>query len=347
MVLVDHWLGEMNRLPLGALGVTIFFVLSGFLITRILLSSKDKLAGETNGLGRYLKTFYIRRTLRIFPLYYSCLLILLIADVPPVRETIGWFLLYASNLYIGLNAHWMGVVDHLWSLAVEEQVYLFFPFLLFFVPKRYVPLTMWTMIAGSIAFRYILFVGGSSWIKSYVLTPSCLDSFGLGALLAYVWLYRRTWVNLLFSHSAGVVVSLLAYVLVIAASKAFENPHNILTEVWERLAGSVLGFFLIGRAAYGFKGWMKALLENSICRYLGQISYGMYIFHNLIYNPYHTPATHPTLQIWNKMVGIAPVLDELFVLKFFYFAALTILAASISWFCLEKPINSMKERFSY
>ena len=73
LVLFDHWMGHID-FPvgaIGALGVTIFFVLSGFLITRILLSSKDRLSNKPNGgLSTYLKTFYIRRTIRIFPIYY-------------------------------------------------------------------------------------------------------------------------------------------------------------------------------------------------------------------------------------------------------------------------------------
>ncbi|RRB18436.1 acyltransferase [Larkinella knui] len=347
LVLYDHWMAERNSLPLGPLGVTIFFVLSGFLITRILLSSKEKLAGRPDGLSFYLKTFYIRRTIRIFPLYYFSLLILFIANVPLVREKIVWCVLYATNIYIAYYQQWMGVIDHFWSLAVEEQVYLIFPLLLFFVPRRQVPLTMWLLIAGSVCFRYFLYTQHYSWVVAYVFTPACLDSFGLGALLAYLWLYKKEWLQKLFSTSTGFVASLAVYVLLVGVAKSYDDPHNVVAEVWDRLAGSVLGFFLIGRAAIGFKGWMRWFLENPVSRYLGQISYGLYIFHNLIYNFYHTPPSHPTIRIWNKMTTLVPAIDQFFVLKFFYFAILTVIVASLSWFLLEKPINSLKDRFSY
>ncbi|GAB3937800.1 acyltransferase [Larkinella terrae] len=347
LVLYDHWMAERNSIPLGPLGVTIFFVLSGFLITRILLSSKDKLAGRPDRLSFYLKTFYIRRTIRIFPLYYFSLFILFVYNVPPVREKLAWCVLYATNIYIAYYQEWMGVIDHFWSLAVEEQVYLIFPLLLFYVPRRHVPLTMWSLIVFSVIFRYFLYAQHYSWVVAYVFTPACLDSFGLGALLAYLWLYQKEWLHRLFRNSNGVVISLLVYILLVILSKTFEAPHNVVSEVWDRLAGSVLGFFLIGRAAVGFKGWMRWFLENPVSRYLGQISYGLYIFHNLVYNFYHTPPSHPTLRIWNKLATYVPAIDQFFVLKFFYFVVLTIIVASLSWFLLEKPINSLKDRFSY
>ncbi|MGA0558159.1 acyltransferase family protein [Larkinella sp. VNQ87] len=347
LVLYDHWMAERNTLPLGPLGVTIFFVLSGFLITRILLSSKDKLASRPDGLSVYLKTFYIRRTIRIFPLYYFSLLLLAVLNVPPVRETLAWCVLYATNIYIAYYQQWMGVIDHFWSLAVEEQVYLIFPLLLFIVPRRHVPLTMILMIIGSVLFRYYLYAQDYSWVVAYVFTPACLDSFGLGALLAYLWLYQKEWIDKLFTNSLGVVAALAVYVVLVVLSKTYDAPHNVVSEVWDRLAGSVLGFFLIGRAAIGFKGWMRWFLENPVSRYLGQISYGLYIFHNLVYNFYHTPPGHPTIRIWHKLTNLAPMLSGSFIFEFFYYALLTVLMASLSWFLLEKPINALKDRFSY
>jgi len=347
LVLIDHWLAERNVLPLGPLGVTIFFVLSGFLITRILLRSKDELLGESDGLGRYLKTFYMRRTLRIFPVYYLCLIVLGLANVPPVRETFTWCALYATNLYIAFKQTWMGSIDHFWSLAVEEQVYLFFPLLLFLVPRRWVPTTMVLMMIGSVGLRYVFFRLHLPWMVSYVSTPTCLDAFGLGALLAFGWLYRPVLFKGLFSSSLLVVGALAIYVALVAYSKTFAEVHNVYTEVWERLAASFLGAALIGRATTGFTGPFRYFLENQISRYLGQISYGLYLFHNLVYNPYHSPKDHPTLLVWNALTGWMPFLETNLVLKICYFFGLTIALASLSWYVLEKPINKLKSRFSY
>lgn len=102
-----------TTLPLGELGVTMFFVLSGFLITRILMQSRDKLKNEPGGFKKYIRKFLIRRTIRIFPVYYLCIFILYLLGVPSVREHLGWLVLYATNIYMAINEGWMGSVDHL------------------------------------------------------------------------------------------------------------------------------------------------------------------------------------------------------------------------------------------
>ncbi|GAB3643202.1 acyltransferase family protein [Spirosoma arcticum] len=354
MVLFDHWMvGRVDGLALGALGVTIFFVLSGFLITRILLSSKDKLSKEPNGgLGKYLKTFYIRRTLRIFPVYYLTLFVLYAVNEPPVRRTFGWLALYATNIYMAYNTTWMGTVDHLWSLAVEEQVYLFFPLLLFFVPRRWVPSVAVLMIIGSVGLRYVLYRKHMPWFIGYVSMPTCLDSFGLGMLMAFGWLYRREWFTQLFQSSALVFVSLAGFLAVVVltnwiAQTSTIGYHNIMADVWERLAASLFGFFLIGRAVLGFGGPMKWLLENPVSQYMGRISYGLYLYHNFVFNIYHTQPTHFTVRAWRRITDVLPFLNSSYFFQFSFFLTLTIALATISWYLIERPINNLKDRFSY
>lgn len=363
LVLFDHWMAERVALPLGSLGVTIFFVLSGFLISRILLAGKDKLYANRSqpndqgsgqsGAGGYFKTFYARRTIRIFPIYYITLIVLFLLNEKPVRDTFGWLALYASNLYIATKATWMGTVDHLWSLAVEEQVYLFMPLLLFLLPRRWVLPTALLMMLGSVSLRYGLYAAHKPWFIGYVSMPTCLDAFGLGLLMAYLWLYRRPAFERLFRSSVGVWLSLLSFIGVIIAAKwlahssSAADPHNIFTDVWERLAASTFGFFLIGRAILGFGGPMKWFLEHSVSQYLGQISYGIYLFHNFVYNVYHTPATHFVPRLWRKLVSWFPLLDATYAFQFAYFTAITVGLATVSWYLIEKPINRLKDRFAY
>ncbi|RYF78213.1 MAG: acyltransferase [Cytophagaceae bacterium] len=360
LVLIDHWTAErlppILFLPLGSLGVTIFFVLSGFLISRILLAGKDKLPlPKVNHLGGYLKTFYIRRTLRIFPIYYLTLFVLYILNEPPVRRTIGWLSLYASNIYIARYATWMGTVDHLWSLAVEEQVYLFMPILLFVLPRSWVMPTAILMLVGSVLLRYGLMIHGDTWFIGYVSMPTCLDAFGLGLFMAWLWLYHRQRFEALFRPATGLLISIVLFGLVVwgARTNAAEHPltdyhtFNSYAHVWERLAASLLGFFLIGKAILGFKGPMKTVLENPVSQYLGQISYGLYLYHNFIYNAYHTQQTHIALRIWKKLATFFPFLDASYAFQFVYFLLLTIGLATVSWFLIEKPINRLKDRFAY
>ena len=358
LVLFDHWMAERVELPLGALGVTIFFVLSGFLITRILLASKDKLAHlPGRGLNKYMRVFYIRRTLRIFPVYYLTLFILYAVNEPPVRRLFGWLALYATNIYMAYFATWMGTVDHLWSLAVEEQVYLFFPLLLFLVPRRWVPLTATLMIVGAVAARYVLYRARMPWFIGYVSMPTCLDSFGLGAIMAFWWLYERDRFARVFRQSIWVWVSIALFAGVIVLTRmlpavpdrmGWTGHHNIMSDVWERLAASLVGFFLIGRAVMGFTNpLMKWLLENRVSQYLGRISYGLYLFHNFVFNVYHTPQTHITLRVWRRLTDVLPILDSTYVFQFSYFAAITVLLATLSWYLIEKPINGLKDKFAY
>ena len=132
LVLLDHWSNYKLGFPASNLGVSLFFVLSGYLITGILLKSKDKDQANNFGHAKSLKLFYIRRTLRIFPLYYFILAVLYLTNEPAVRANIFWLATYMTNNYIAYTQQWMGSFDHLWSLAVEEQFYLFFPFVIFF-----------------------------------------------------------------------------------------------------------------------------------------------------------------------------------------------------------------------
>ena len=108
-------------------GVELFFVLSGFLITRILINSKLQDETLQRGPGHSLKTFFIRRNLRIWPVYYLTIFGLAVVNFQAVRMAFWWLVTYTQNIWIVVNQTWLGAIDHLWSLAVEEQYYIFFP----------------------------------------------------------------------------------------------------------------------------------------------------------------------------------------------------------------------------
>ena len=346
LVLVDHWLAEFNIVPFGPLGVTLFFVLSGFLITRILMVSREKNIGQEGGMGRYLRKFYIRRTLRIFPIYYLSIAVLYALNVPPVRDTLAWCLLYATNIYIAVNQHWMGVIDHFWSLAVEEQFYIFFPFVIFLIPRRWLVSFLVSMIGLSILLRFYFYYAGYEWVVNYVSMPMCLDSFGLGGLMAWMQLRRPELFIKVFKNPIWILVGLACWIAVVYWSKTFVEIHNVANDVIDRFVSSVLCFFLIGKAVLGFKGGMKWFLENPVSNYLGKISYGMYLYHNFIYNHFHTPPTHPTMRILNKIHGYLPTLTESLAFQMVYFFFLTTCLAALSWHFIEKPINSLKDKYA-
>jgi peptidoglycan/LPS O-acetylase OafA/YrhL len=348
LVLVDHWLAERNIIPFGPLGVTMFFVLSGFLITRILIQSKFK--DETTGRSHWfsVKQFIIRRSLRIFPIYYLTIFACFALNEPPVREKIVWCLLYATNFYIAFKETWLGSIDHLWSLAVEEQYYLIFPYLILFLPKRYFLNTFWAMILISIGLRFILYLNGNPWMAQYVLMPTNLDSFGLGGLLAYLFTFHKENIFQKLNKNFYLIFSLVLYILVIVWSKyGFVPKYNFANLVLERLMASVFCFFLIQRAVSGFGGIMRAFLTNSVVVYLGKISYGLYLYHNFIYNYYHTQPTHITLRVLRKIYQFIPQLSGNVMFELLYFFGIAVVVASISWFLIEKPVNNLKKYFTY
>ncbi|WP_337042198.1 acyltransferase family protein [Emticicia sp. 17c] len=343
LVLIDHWSEETIKLPLGFLGVCLFFVLSGFLITRILMNAKQKDDLLERSHGFSLKQFYIRRTIRIFPIYYLSIFVLYVLNVPPVRDKIIWCLTYSTNIYIAIHESWLGVIDHLWSLAVEEQFYLFFPFVVFFIPARYLTKILFGFIGLSVLIRLVLYLKGVDWMASYVLMPTCLDAFGMGGLLAYFFYHKNNKVKAFITNKVWLLVSLLIYIAVVIISKQISTGQNIITIVFLRFFESVLSVFLVGNAAYSFSGFMQKLLENPISVYLGRISYGLYIYHNFVYNFYHSSPSHPTVKLLNKLPFIAQHLP----LKMLFLYMLTVLVATVSWYLIEKPINKWKDKFGY
>ncbi|WP_428658550.1 acyltransferase family protein [Runella sp.] len=351
LVLWDHWMPEPHRLPFGKLGVNLFFVLSGFLITRILLTSKDKNYTKTGGLGDYLKKFYIRRTLRIFPIYYLSLIVLWLLHDPSVRGKVWWQFLYASNIYIVVKQTWLGVTDHFWSLAVEEQFYIFFPVLIFFIPRRFVIPFFVVLIGLSVLLRAYFLWSGQPWYVSYVTMPAALDAFGFGALMAYAQLYKPAVFQKLFTNRLYLWLSLAAlavvFVLTGQATKAgISQDNNVYVNVWERFFASIFFMFLIGGAIIGYRGWFKWFLENPVSNYLGKISYGLYVYHNFVYNHYHSPATHPVVRLFNKLGRNIEGFQDMHQLRVLILFALTVVVATASWYLIEKPINNLKDKYA-
>jgi peptidoglycan/LPS O-acetylase OafA/YrhL len=328
-----------------------FFVLSGFLITRILIQSKlkDQKIGRSHWFS--VKQFIIRRSIRIFPIYFLTIFVLYALNVPPVRDTIGWCLLYVTNFYIALNQHWMGTIDHLWSLAVEEQYYLFFPYLILFLPTKHYLKMLGILIFISIALRIWLYLNHTPWMVQYVLMPTCLDCFGLGGLMAYYFTFKKETIFNQLTKTIYLIISLISYIVILYITRqhqlATNETHNVWNTVIERFVSSVFCFFLIAKAIEGYSGGMKWFLTNPISSYLGRISYGLYLYHNFVYNVYHTASDSIVLRGLRKIKHLLPILESNTIFELLYFFAITATLATLSWYLVEKPINNLKKYFTY
>jgi peptidoglycan/LPS O-acetylase OafA/YrhL len=303
---------------LGPAAVRLFFVLSGFLITGILLSARDA-TGNRRGV---LAAFYGRRLLRIFPLYYAALLTFAALGVREIREHLAWHALYLSNVLISVMDHWIGPASHLWSLCVEEQFYLCWPLLVLFLPRRLVPYACAAGIGAALTYRGVALDVTGNWFLSQFTLPACLDTLCLGGLLAWTQHSRRD------TRVAGQVCLLTG--LVLTTSLWFTDYRSLYATVLRDFGTGLIFVWIVDRASHGISGAAGRLLEWRPLRGVGTISYGIYVLHGLL------PAVAP--EIWPQERGL---------LQFLTVAAASILAAAISWRWLESPLNALKRHLPY
>ena len=207
------------------------------------------------------------------------------------------------------------------------------------------------MIILSIALRMYFYFQGTEWMVQYVLMPTCLDCFGLGGLMAYFFTFKRDTIFEQLNKNIYIFLSLLFLILTFYLTRQIQisggQIHNFSSVVIERFSGSVFCFFLILRAVSGYQGVMKWFLENPTISYFGRISYGLYLYHNFIYNFYHTPQTSIVLRGLHKIQRILPSFTTNSIFELLYFFGITVFVATLSWFLIEKPVNNLKKYFTY
>ncbi|MGC3996237.1 MAG: acyltransferase [Anaeromyxobacter sp.] len=298
MVLVFHFIGQMDAstwlerkvaylLAFGAYGVELFFVLSGFLITGILQDAREK--------PHYFRNFYMRRLLRIFPLYYMVLVaVFLVAPLIPafqgaqldyLRERQGWAWLYGVNVYIAIHGDWLlSYVDHFWSLCVEEHFYFLWPALVWVMGKNPRRL-MWTSLAISVAAMVARTAGnlaGLSWWTTYVFTPFRLDGLALGGFLALLVrqpggaeTIRR---HLGKAGVAAVGLTAVTYAWVVVSQSALSLCYSI------RAASLtvVLAVLLLWALFSAGGSPLNRVFCSRPLTFLGKYSYGAYVYHHFL-----------------------------------------------------------------
>ena len=316
----------------GPYGVKLFFVLSGFLITSILLDCRAAADESPGGSWFALRSFYVRRFLRLMPLYYATLLLAAVCNVRPVPETIGWTLSYTANFYFFLRGGWNGVISHFWSLAVEEQFYLVWPWVIMFVPARWLKASVIGTVAASAAAWLVLTIANISSPVMVTLPVLCCDALGLGALLA-----------LLEDRDARARLATLALRVGgpcwIAAELLSRTGYGHPLLFWLQQESALLVFvWIIEGAAVGFRGPAGRLLENRVLVGLGTISYGLYVIHNFA----------PTI-LWplSRTLDLPRWMTRGLPTRIVLLSLITIALAWVSWQVMEQPIQSWKRHFPY
>lgn len=339
IVIISHWFPKIH--PLHAYtgifnGVDIFFVLSGFLITKILLS--NRLQAEETGTKKkdLIKSFFIRRTLRIFPIYYILISFLFLVDFgtsSKFRDNFFYYLTYTSNLHFFEIDRWHGKVSHLWSLAVEEQFYLIWPWLILFINRKYFLHLISAFILIGICSQFFFM----SRELGSIFTLSCFDGFGFGALLAWVLVHKPNVLDKLYRPS-----------LVIATTCLILQVVRVTTDIWVLLPQrtitslftvAVIVCILLGKEKKYFVP--NAVLNNGLLIFIGKMSYGIYLFHNFI--PTYTKSILSTMN--GYVLPDQPTL-QFYILFIEYFCILLVVSFA-SWKLIEQPILNYKDRFEY
>jgi len=331
-----------NGAGLGWTGVDLFFVLSGFLITGILLDSK--------GSPGYLRVFFIRRSLRILPLYYLSVLAsfsilpLLVSrflnwrwpQVAPAEQLWYWF--YIANWRTAFHPLVYPIATHLWSLAIEEQFYLFWPFVVLQCSR----LRLLQISLAGILFAFLLrnlpwaqALGAAYPNSLYRLTPFRIDSLLFGACAALVIRDSHLMNQVSRWIKPAFLTGVAALGMVLADARS-TSPHSA---PMTRFGFTALGLTFVSAVLYshlhaGDLSGIPHFLRSRLLRHFGRYSYAMYLFHI----PVATFLPRLPATIWGGLLtGLVAVVTGV---------AITDGLARLSWFAIESPFLQLKDRFT-
>jgi peptidoglycan/LPS O-acetylase OafA/YrhL len=307
--------------PLLWMGVDLFFVLSGFLITRNLLSLREQCST-----GRSLGVFFYRRLLRIVPPYYLALTAIALLQGFPDGSA-PWYWAFASNLRDAQHGAHEGALNTMWSIAVEEQFYLVWPWLVLLAPRRWLGGLFVLVVAAAPLVRVA--ATGVSLDAVYRLMPCRMDLLAMGALLALRDHADPSWMARHRGRFVGAALAaLLGFAMLSVLVPTFRTRNNTL--LFNVVGFSLAGVFFTGALAYARslqRGPAFALLTHPVLRYLGKISYMAYLSHMLAIDLV-------------KRLGFAGVKGAPLSL------ALTVAFSTATWYLLEEPLLRLRSLVS-
>ena len=315
-------LHQPNGWNFGEQGVTIFFVLSGFLITYLLLFEYKKVGAIDK------KKFYIRRILRIWPLYYVYLVISILVfyfftSIIPDNNILGLYVFLLANVPF-LLIKTLPLCDHLWSIAVEEQFYLFWPHLFKYIHKS--QKTLIIVIGIFIAARIALWIFYPFQFFTILFTVNRFDCMLFGALIA-INVFNKTKIATILNHKFS---QFLAWSIILIHILNFEIVNSVISLEFITLSTGVI---IIGQI--NIKNRLINL-ENIVCNFLGKYSFGIYIYHPLMI--YILSKTDLFEKIHNETSRALLIFAVLIVL--------TIIVAVVSYELFEQKFINLKQKFS-
>ncbi len=350
-----HFIGVLDtRTPLehainraasyGVWGVDLFFVLSGFLITGILDDARSQ--------PRYFTNFYARRSLRIFPLYYLVLtsVVLLnclgasryVPELSQISEVQAWFWTYTVNFYLPHTGDFsVPYISHFWSLAIEEQFYLAWPWLVGLSSRRQAMRAAVGLSVLALVLRIVLPLGGLDRLYPMLLTPCRLDALCVGAWLALAirdegWAARVARRAPLALTIAGGLVALLSVWLIL-----LEKADPTLHAVRGTAVAVFFGTTICLAASHDGPRLLKSFLRAGWLRSLGKYSYGLYVYHGILGWHFHHIDLFAvcTTAVGSRWLGLLTSAS--------LGVGLSLAIAVLSFHCFEAPFLRLKRFFNY
>jgi peptidoglycan/LPS O-acetylase OafA/YrhL len=356
MVLLLHFVGNVppsnwiehvvvSVTNYGSYGVELFFVLSGFLITGILY--------DTHNAPHYFRNFYMRRVLRIFPLYYGVLALffLVVPLIPPLRgptlnylvDRQAWAWFYAINIHIAMHGEWsFSYLEHFWSLAIEEHFYLFWPLVVWVLarrPRALIAVSLATALGAMLA-RLTGSLIGLSWWTTYTLTPFRLDGLALGAFLAVMARQPEGVERLVrglpraVAIFAGVLAATFVWTLLIS-----RDGLELVLPVRAALIQMLLACLLVWALVAPKQSVTSRFFRSRSMIFLGTYSYGLYVYHHFISYYLNTHRTELELARWVGSHGAAVALQAALG------ASASLAVAYLSYELFEKRFLGLKRLF--
>lgn len=320
----------------GLTGVTLFFILSGYLITKILIYSKSS--------KNFFSSFYIRRMLRIFPLYYLVLCCSLILypyffPAPHQAEVILdeqfklWLFISNVNFFhpTGWDTESFPNFGHFWTLAVEEHFYLLWPLLIYTLSNKKLIFTMIFIYFFSIASWFLgLYISFFTWT-----TLTYASALSLGGIIAYTQIFHtKLFKSLLLFIQNNLYIFLLLLITAIILPRNLEFTRDFLVYIITLIIFSALLILSVNDKIH--------FLHSRFLIFIGKISYGIYIFHALL-RPYFKEV------FYEKQIFVYGIENAIYITLFYTLISslISILLAWISWEFFEKRVLQLKAYFPF